>query len=499
MRRRGLVLVVGLILVLPSCAKRGRAPRPHVEERGGRVKVLFAPELAGEADFLLDSFRRCHPGMKLEKLVGRPREWAGALKRDLPDVVVAFGVLSLLPLSKADLVVEGSMVEIGRAPLALAVPKENPGRVSSLEDLARPGLKVGVADPEQYPSLGRPTLSLLVKAGLWGKIKRRARKVASLEELLSALKRREVEAAIVPLPSVRELGHIRVVQELPKAVEVAAVALKGENLGQARCLLSFLKSKGVRAALVDKGFLPPKPKGKGVTLLVHSGAGLRPPMDEIGRLFEKRYGVKVRYNYAGSACLLGMIMMSHKGDLYLPGEKFYLDQARERGYIERYKVVAYFIPVIAVQKGNPKGIRTLEDLARPGLRVGLGEPKACAIGHVSEQILRKNGLLRAVKRNVVMRALIVQELCNALALKAIDASIVWDATAAMYSKFVDAIPIPPERNVITSCPLGILKFTEHPEWAGKFLEFVATEGKRIFEKHHYTVDLKRPVYPYRGG
>ena len=40
------------------------------------------------------------------------------------------------------------------------------------------------------------------------------------------------------------------------------------------------------------------------TLLVYSGAGMRKPMDEIGSVFQKKFGTQVKYNYAGSQALL---------------------------------------------------------------------------------------------------------------------------------------------------------------------------------------------------
>ena len=54
-------------------------------------------------------------------------------------------------------------------------------------------------------------------------------------------------------------------------------------------------------------------------LLVYSGAGMRKPMDKIGIAFEKKYGVAVTYNYAGSNTLLSQIELTKKGDVYMPG------------------------------------------------------------------------------------------------------------------------------------------------------------------------------------
>jgi len=119
------------------------------------------------------------------------------------------------------------------------------------------------------------------------------------------------------------------------------------------------------------------------SLLVYSGAGLRKPMDEIGKVFEEKYNVRIEYSYAGSAQNLSQIELTGKGDVYTPGAMYYGQQAIDKGLVVNTQDVAYHIPVIAVPKGNPAGIEKVEDLAKPGVKVVLGDKKACAIGKVA--------------------------------------------------------------------------------------------------------------------
>jgi ABC-type molybdate transport system substrate-binding protein len=65
-------------------------------------------------------------------------------------------------------------------------------------------------------------------------------------------------------------------------------------------------------------------------LLVYSGAGMRKPMDEIGPLFEQKYGVAVKYNYAGSNTLLSQIELTKRGDCYMPGATMHINKAWKR-------------------------------------------------------------------------------------------------------------------------------------------------------------------------
>ncbi|RKY03152.1 molybdate ABC transporter substrate-binding protein [Candidatus Poribacteria bacterium] len=230
--------------------------------------------------------------------------------------------------------------------------------------------------------------------------------------------------------------------------------------------------------------------GEEKVLKLYCGGGLRPPVSEIIKLFEEETGIRVKPTYAGAGVLLTQIQLTRQGDLYMPGDELFIKRAEEKGLIAERRVVAYFIPVILVRKGNPRGIEGLEDLARPGVKVGMGDPDACAIGGVALDILEKNGLREAVRKNVVYTSSTVIELANAVKLGMIDAAIVWNATAALYKGEAEAVEIPWERNVIARIPIGILSFSKHKKEARKFLEFITSRrAKEVFRKHGYTTEL----------
>jgi molybdate transport system substrate-binding protein len=223
-----------------------------------------------------------------------------------------------------------------------------------------------------------------------------------------------------------------------------------------------------------------------ISLYVPCGAGLQPAMDEIGRLYFQRTGVRSDFAYAGAGMLLSALMTTHQGDLYIPGEAFYVDQARKHGFIAADKLMCYMTPVIGVRKGNPKHIARLQDLARPGLRVAIGDPIAIAIGPMTERILKRAGVFEAVERNVCMKAACVPELANALATHSADAGIIWDVMAVQNAKFVDAVAIDPEYNEVSEVLASRLTCAKQPEEAKKLMAFLTSdEAAAIFHKHGY--------------
>ncbi len=232
------------------------------------------------------------------------------------------------------------------------------------------------------------------------------------------------------------------------------------------------------------------------SIFVLAGAGMKKPMDEAGKTFTRKTGIKVEYTYAGSACLLAQIDNSRQGDCYMPGEKYYLDQAQKKGYLVKVDKIAYVIPVIAVAKGNPKHVKSLQDLVRKDVRVGIGEPHATALGKQAIVVLEKAGLVKQVKENVTLQASTVPELCNGIVLGHLDAAIVWDAVALWYPGKVDIIPIDPKYNAVSTVPLAILSFSKDPEAAKEFQAFVASdEGKAIFKKNGYSLTPESQFLP----
>ena len=232
---------------------------------------------------------------------------------------------------------------------------------------------------------------------------------------------------------------------------------------------------------------PGKSDSKAEELLLYCGAGIRPPVDELVEIFEREYGVKIAPDYAGSEVLLSKIKIARRGDLYMPGDKHYVEQAARENMVLSQRSVCYWIPTILVQKGNPKKIYGLEDLLRPGIKLGLGDPDACAIGRTSQQVFTMNNIVwEDVKKQLVFQSLTVNELGLQIQAKSLDAVIVWDAMAKYYSEHGTEVPIPVEKNVISTVDVGVLKFTEHAKTAEKFVDFLVSEqGRGIFEKYNY--------------
>jgi len=226
------------------------------------------------------------------------------------------------------------------------------------------------------------------------------------------------------------------------------------------------------------------PVAEGTTLLVYCGAGMKEPMEEIAGLFEEREGITIEYTYGGSAQLLSQIELYQTGDAYMPGALAYIQSAMDKGFVDKTENVVYHVITIVVPKGNPAQITSLEDLAKPGVRVAIGEPTGPAIGQGTKKMLEKDGLWEAVSANAVVRTATVNELLVYVAMNQADAALIYED---LYNpEAMEKIDIPKAQGKVDVVPIGTLTFSKNPENAEKFMNFVASdEGKAIFAKHGF--------------
>ena len=226
------------------------------------------------------------------------------------------------------------------------------------------------------------------------------------------------------------------------------------------------------------------PVAEGTTLLVYCGAGMKEPMEEIAELFEEREGITIEYTYGGSAQLLSQIELYQTGDAYMPGALAYIQSAMDKGFVDKTENVVYHVITIVVPKGNPAQITSLEDLAKPGVRVAIGEPTGPAIGQGTKKMLEKDGLWEAVSANAVVRTATVNELLVYVAMDQADAALIFED---LYNpEAMEKIDIPKAQGKVDIVPIGTLTFSKNPENAEKFMNFVASdEGKAIFAKHGF--------------
>jgi molybdate transport system substrate-binding protein len=223
-------------------------------------------------------------------------------------------------------------------------------------------------------------------------------------------------------------------------------------------------------------------------LMMYCAAGVKPPVLKATAEFAKRYDVKVDLQYGGSGTLLSNLQVSKKGDLYLAADASFLDIAQGKGLIKESLPLATMKPVIAVQKGNPKGIKSLRDLLRKDVRLSLGNPDAASIGKQTKALLKAAGLWDEIKAQVEERGVFkptVPEVANDIKIGAVDAGIIWDVTANQYDD-LEGIDVPEFDEAQKMITIGVVASSQHATLALRFARYLnSKEGNRIFNEEGY--------------
>lgn len=172
-------------------------------------------------------------------------------------------------------------------------------------------------------------------------------------------------------------------------------------------------------------------------LTVYVAAGLREPMEQIARDYEQEFGVQIAFQFNGSGALLSSIRAADEGDLFVPADLQYAEQARAFERIDDLVPIASQTLVIGVRKGNPKKISSPADLLRDDVRVSLPSPKVAAAGKVAQEILsgeQREGksLWSAIEARQLTTRDTVNAVANDLKTDTADAAFLWDATADQY-------------------------------------------------------------------
>ena len=243
--------------------------------------------------------------------------------------------------------------------------------------------------------------------------------------------------------------------------------------------------------------------GENKNITAFCGSASKPAMEEAAQAFEEETGIKVYLNFSGSGNMLSQLKIAREGDLYIPGSPDYMLMAERDGvvYADSVTIIAYLVPAILVQEGNPKNIQSLSDLAQSGIEVCIGDPKTVCVGLYAIEILESNGLIDDVReaRTIVTHAVSCSMTASLITLKSVDAILGWRVFSYWNPDTIDVVFLEPDQIPrLAYVPGAISTFTKDRESAQKFLDFLTSpEGQEIFSKWGYitTEDEARQFAP----
>ncbi len=250
---------------------------------------------------------------------------------------------------------------------------------------------------------------------------------------------------------------------------------------------SLAISAGLIALLLrQSGISPPVAAAGHKPLLVYCAAGIKAPVEAVAHEYQRAVGVQVQLQYGGSGTLLSNLRVTRTGDLFLAADSSYIASARALGLVGEQIPLARQRPVIAVARGNPRNIRTLDDLQRKDLRVAMANPDAASIGRTVRALLQRAEQWAAFEKRITVYKPTVNDVANDVKLGSVDAGIIWDATARQYPE-LELVRVPLFDPAVETITIGVLKSSTQPTAALRFARYLAApdQGLRQFQKFHY--------------
>jgi molybdate transport system substrate-binding protein len=227
------------------------------------------------------------------------------------------------------------------------------------------------------------------------------------------------------------------------------------------------------------------------SIVVFAGSAASPVYNEIVPLFETKTGTNVTLQLGGSGSLLSSMQIAKTGDLYIPGSPDYLLKANSSEAVNlnttQTTILAYLVPAIIVQKGNPKNITSLEDLAKPGIAIGIGDPESVCVGQYAKELLQANSLWDAVSPNIITNAQSCDATAALIPTKAVDAIIGWSVFYNWNPDKTDLVWINQSQIPKISCIAGAVSvYATDKTKAQSFLNFLASsDASAIWAKYGY--------------
>jgi molybdate transport system substrate-binding protein len=226
-----------------------------------------------------------------------------------------------------------------------------------------------------------------------------------------------------------------------------------------------------------------QPSGAPAPLAVFAAASLT----EVFRSLEPKWlaGAQHRplaFQFAASSALALQIEEGAPADVLATADEVTMKRVADKGLVGKPALFARNRLVIAVEKGNPKHVANLADLARPDLVVVLAAPEVPA-GRYARQLLDGAHVAvapRSLEENV-------KAVLTKVSLGEADAGIVYVTDVRAAAGKVEAVAVPEAAGVEVGYWIAPLAKAPHADAARAFVDLVlGAAGRAALEKAGFT-------------
>lgn len=220
------------------------------------------------------------------------------------------------------------------------------------------------------------------------------------------------------------------------------------------------------------------PSSTGVTgdITVFAAASLKSTFTELGNQFqEDNAGTRVTFSFAGSSDLVTQLTQGAPADVFASADTKNMTKATDAGLVAgEPRNFAKNTLIIVTPPGNPKGIKTFADLAKPGIQVVACAPQV-PCGSATEKVEKATGVTLAP----VSEESAVTDVLGKITSSQADAGLVYVTDAAAAGDKVTSVPFPESSGAVNTYPIALLTESKNTATAQKFIDLITgPEGQK---------------------
>ena len=235
------------------------------------------------------------------------------------------------------------------------------------------------------------------------------------------------------------------------------------------------------------------------TLVVFTAASLKGASGKLGTAFSAMYpGDTAVFNLDGTQNLKIQVENGAYADAFISASNAYTNTLKSEGFFinSTIKPLTTNYVIVILPASNPGNIKNLADLAKPGVKIAIGD-KTVPVGTATSAVLANlakstysQDWNKSVYNNVVTYETTEPGVATKVALGEVDAGFVYESTYSAAPKDTySAITIPKDDNYLQTYTIGVMQQTRNSGVAQEFEDFMLSGvGQQILRDYGF-----RPV------
>ena len=231
-------------------------------------------------------------------------------------------------------------------------------------------------------------------------------------------------------------------------------------------------------------------------VVAFTAASLKGVTPKLASDFEKMYpGHKVVFNLDGTQALKTQVMNGAYADVFISASNAYTTELTKGGYFVdgTVKPLTSNYVIVILPVNNPAKIQSLADLAKPGVKIAIGDKSVpvgtatnAAIGNLAKSTYNQEWNTSVIK-NIVTYETAEPGVATKVALGEVDAGFVYESTYTAAPKGTyTAITIPKKDNYLQTYTIGVMKQSTSKGAAADFENFMlSTIGQQDLKDYGF--------------